>query len=251
MVVKKYGKINLKIFDTRNEMGENAANEAAELLRKLLKTKDEVCCVFAAAPSQNEFLNYLAEEKDIDWSRVVAFHMDEYLNLAKGDKNSFGTFLYEHFFSKVNLKEVHYINGRNSKYDECKLYSEIIQKHKLDIVFCGIGENGHLAFNDPGVADFNDKKILKPVILDDECRQQQVNDGCFKTLDDVPKYALTLTIPALCSAQHIFCIVPSEKKAEAVRRTLKEEVTEECPASILQETDNVYMYIDSEAASKL
>lgn len=250
-VKEKYGKIDLKIFETRDEMGKSAANKAAALLRKLLKEQDEVSCVFAAAPSQNEFFQHLLEETEIDWSRVVAFHMDEYINLSKGDKNSFGTFLYENFFSKVNLKKVYYINGKNDKDAECKRYSEIIEKYNLDIVFCGIGENGHIAFNDPPVADFNDKEIIKPVMLDDACRQQQVNDGCFKTIDDVPLYALTLTIPVLCSAQNIFCIVPSDKKADAVRCTLKGEVSEKCPASILQETDNVYMYLDREAASKL
>ena len=240
----KFDQVNLAVFETRAEMGAAAARDASDVMKKLLREKDEIHCVFAAAPSQREFLEALVKQCSIDWSRVNAYHMDEYIGLEIGHEKSFNEFLTKNIFSKVPFKTVNLINGANNVSLEAKRYSELLDAVNLDIVFMGIGENGHIAFNDPGVADFHDKETVKVVALDEICRQQQVNDGCFAAIEDVPKYALTVTIPKLTSAKVIFCIVPSEKKRLAVKRALMGTVCEECPASILRLTSNVNMYID-------
>lgn len=242
----QYDKVSLRVLDSRKEMGEVAAVDAAECIKKMLAEKEEINCVFAAAPSQNEFLAGLVAMEGIDWRRVNAYHMDEYVGFEIGHPNSFNKFLTDAVFSKVPFKSVNLINGANDLNEEAKRYSALLDAIKIDIVFMGIGENGHIAFNDPPVADFNDTKAVKVVKLDDVCRQQQVNDGCFATFDDVPEYALTVTIPKLTSADAIFCIVPTEKKREATKNALTGEINEKCPASILRRIDNVNMYIDKD-----
>lgn len=241
--------IDLKVFPSRKEMGKEAANNAEEVICKLLKDKDEINCIFAAAPSQLDFLNNLML-KEIDWSRINAFHMDEYIGLKKGDDNSFGTFLSQNLFQHVPLKNAYYINGASEPSQEIQRYTSILNNSPIDIVFCGIGENGHIAFNDPPV-DFNDNEIMKKVSLDAVCRWQQVHDGCFHDIDEVPTQALTLSVPFLCKATYIFCIVPLKQKALAVHNALEGSVTGTCPASYLQKSHNVRMYIDQGAASML
>ena len=252
MIEKKYGEVELRIFDTRSEMGKAAAKEAGEVIRSMLAKKDEINCIFAAAPSQNEFLEALIEEPGIDWKRVNAYHMDEYVGLGLDDKPAFSRFLTNMIFSKLPFKTVNLINGKacNAE-DEAERYSNLLKSIKVDITFMGIGENGHIAFNDPAFADFHDKKIVKIVELDDVCRMQQVHDGCFPAFDDVPKRAMTVTIPELISATKIFCIVPTDKKADAVKKSLEGPVTENCPASILRTVPKVSMYVDAAAASLL
>lgn len=251
MEERHYGKVRLGIFPTREEMGQVAADDAALCIRKLLEVYDEVNCVFAAAPSQNEFLSALVQEEGIDWGRVNAFHMDEYIGLGIEDHASFSNFLRRSIFSHVPFKSVNYINGKNDATQECRRYSNLLGAHKIHITFMGIGENGHIAFNDPGVADFHDSQVVKIVELDSKCRMQQVHDKCFDSIDQVPTHALTVTIPTLVSSEHIFCIVPSKTKSDAVRNALIGEVCEACPASILRNVDNVRMYVDEEAASLL
>ena len=241
-----FDKVELNVFENRKEMGLVAAKEAAECMRRMLKEKAEINCVFAAAPSQNEFLEALIQEEGIDWSRVNGYHMDEYVGFCIGHTNSFNGFLTNAVFGKVPFKSVNLINGEANQEKEAERYSKLLNGIKIDITFMGIGENGHIAFNDPDVADFHDEKTVKVVKLDEVCRQQQVNDGCFSTFDDVPKYALTVTIPKLVSAEEIFCIVPTEKKQNAVKNALTGPVSEICPASILRETDHVHMYIDED-----
>lgn len=251
MIKKSFDKIDLKIFETREEMGNHAAREAKELLLNLLNNKEEVNLIFAAAPSQNEFLHALSSYREIAWDRVNAFHMDEYVGLKIGSESSFSGFLKKGIMDKVPLKSKHFINGLNPPDEECSRYADILKAYPTDIVFMGIGENGHIAFNDPGAADFHDPLTVKVVELDEVSRNQQVHDGCFATLDQVPRKAITVTIPILVSAENIFCIVPNKEKAQAVKRTLEGEVSEDCPASILRQTDGVKMYIDAEAASLL
>ncbi len=252
MTERKYGEVVLRVYGTRSEMGKAAAAEAGIVMRRMLSEKDEISCIFAAAPSQNEFLASLIEEDGIDWTRVNAYHMDEYVGLGLEDEPAFSHFLTEAIFSKVPFKSINLINGKaESAEAEAERYSGLLNAIDVDITFMGIGENGHIAFNDPAFADFNDSKTVKIVELDDVCRMQQVHDGCFPSFDDVPKKAMTVTIPKLVSARKIFCIVPTEKKAEAVRNALTGPVATSCPASILRTVPGVSMYIDAAAASLL
>ncbi len=233
-------------------MGKNASIECASKIKELLSKKETINMIFAAAPSQNEFLQSLVDDKDIDFSRINAFHMDEYVGLDKDAPQGFGNFLKAKLFGKANFKSVNYLNGQTENpREECDRYSKLLKEYPCDIICMGIGENGHIAFNDPHVADFNDKQAVKIVELDFMCRQQQVNDGCFKKLEDVPTHAFTLTIPTLVAAAFAFCMVPAPTKANAVRDTLKGPINEKCPASILRNHKNATLYLDPDSASKI
>ena len=246
------GNLKVKIFETRDEMGVCASSEAAECIKKLLAEKEEINMIFAAAPSQNETLAGLVADQTIDWKRVNAFHMDEYVGLSSDAPQAFGNFLKEHIFGKLPFKTVYYISEAGKTEEEiCKNYAKLIEEHPIDVVCLGIGENGHIAFNDPWVADFNDKNIIKKVELDEVCRNQQVNDGCFEKLSDVPKFALTLTVPTLFNADYLFCTVPAKTKAEAVYNTVNCEINEEVPATIMRKHKNAVMYCDKDSGAKL
>jgi len=248
----KKDKLEVKIYKTRAEMGISAAREASKVLKKMLLEKDEITIIFAAAPSQNEFLESISQDSGIDWERINALHMDEYIGLSKDAPQGFGNFLKRTIFDKIPLKSVHYLDGNAKDIEaECKRYSKLIEEMRPDVVFMGIGENGHIAFNDPPVADFRDDKLVKVVELDLMCRNQQVNDGCFQSLSDVPTHALTLTIPALMNAKYHFCVVPAKTKAQAVLNTINDEISEGCPASILRMYDNCVLYLDSDSGQKL
>lgn len=244
--------LKVKIYETRLEMGSSAAEDVAKKLKELLIEKEQVNMIFAAAPSQNEFLEALAQQEGVDWQRVNAFHMDEYIALPGDAPQSFGQFLKERIFDKVSFAEVHYLNGNANDLDEeCRRYSKLLQQYPPDIVCMGIGENTHIAFNDPHLADFNDPLLVKIVDLDKVSRQQQVNDGCFAHIDDVPVSAITLTVSALLQADTIYCIVPGEKKAEAVYHTLNSEVTERYPSTILRRHSNATLYLEKDSAANL
>jgi len=245
-------KLVVKIFPTRREMGKQAASEIKDKIVELLKSKNYINMIFAAAPSQNEVLQSLAKDKDIDFGRINAFHMDEYIGLDKDAPQGFGNFLRTHLFGLVPFKSVNYIDcSADNPWVEAERYSKLLQEYPADIVVLGIGENGHIAFNDPPVADFSDKFAVKQVQLDEVCRQQQVNDGCFGSLDEVPSHALTLTIPALTKAPYMFCVVPALTKAKAVKETLEGEIGSHCPATVLRNHPNAVLYIDSDSASLL
>lgn len=205
-------KLKVNICESRSKMGESAAITAGDKIKELLAKKDEINIIFAAAPSQNELLKTLTELDGIDWARVNAFHMDEYIGLPAEAPQGFGNFLKERLFSKLPFKSVSYLNGGATNIEaECKCYSALLAKNPPDIVFMGVGENGHIAFNDPPVADFNDTSMVKIVKLDEICRNQQVNDGCFSSIDLVPTHAMTLTIPTLFGADYLFCVVCSRR----------------------------------------
>ena len=246
-MINKHLSHSIHVFPSRDEMGHQAGKDVESQIEELLRYKESIRMIFAAAPSQNELLNYLSSSEKIDWQRIIAFHMDEYLGLDINEPASFGTFLNQHIFGKVRLKEVYFIDGKAPTEDEIKRYSELITKAPVDIVCLGIGENGHIAFNDPPVADFNDPKTMKLVKLDEKCRVQQVNDKCFETLDEVPKEAFTLTIPTLMKADFLFCVVPGKTKQEAVYNTLKGPVSTNCPASILRQHPNCQFYFDEDS----
>ena len=252
MKALKVDKLNVKIFDTRAEMGADAALDIKNKFRELLSKKETINVIFAAAPSQNDVLKSLAEDKDIEWGRINAYHMDEYIGLEKTAPQGFGNFLREHIFGLAPFRSVNYIDCSAKDPDaEAARYAKLLEENPTDVVILGIGENGHIAFNDPPVADFNDKVLVKPVKLDEICRNQQVNDGCFAKIDDVPTHALSLTVPALVKAPYLFCIVPAPTKAWAVKETLTGSIDEHCPASILRLQDNATLYLDKDSASLL
>ena len=244
--------LTVRLSETRARMGADAASIAAGRLRQLLSQKDFVNIVFAATPSQNEFLDALSKEKSIEWQRVRAFHMDEYIGLPEAAPQRFGNYLKAHFFDRVPLREVHFIQGYAPDADsECRRYAELLIRYPIDIVFMGIGENTHIAFNDPHVARFNDPELVKVVSLDQACRQQQVNDGCFTALAEVPTHALTLTIPALMKADYIFCIVPGKTKTQAIYHTLKSEISEKYPSTILRTHPSAVLFVDKDSSARL
>ena len=245
----KKDKLSVKIYETRAEMGEAAGKEISLCIKTLLKEKAEINMIFAAAPSQNEVLSYLANDKTIPWEKINAFHMDEYVGIDPEAPQGFAKFLKNALFDKVQFKSVNTLNSLNDPDIEAERYSELLTKNPVDIVCMGIGENGHIAFNDPHVADFNDKKLVKKVDLDEVCRMQQVHDGCFASLDLVPKYALTLTVPALAMAKYHFCVVPAATKANAVKNTVKGEINEKCPATILRTLENAILYCDNNSGA--
>ncbi|MBR6772449.1 MAG: glucosamine-6-phosphate deaminase, partial [Clostridia bacterium] len=227
------------------------AADISAKIKEYISQKEEINMILAAAPSQNEVLESLVADGTIEWGRINAFHMDEYIGLNRDAPQRFGNFLAEHIFDRVDFKTVNYIESDNTIEAECKRYSELLRSHPIDIVVMGIGENGHIAFNDPPVADFCDEALIKPVELDEICRNQQVNDGCFASLDDVPKYALTLTVPMLMSARDLFCIVPAPTKAWAVKETLTGQIDEHCPATALRTHDSAKLYLEPDSASLL
>lgn len=243
--------LRVEIYDTRGEMGAAAARDIAAAIRQVLAEKD--CCnmIFAAAPSQNEVLAALAADKTVDFTRIRAFHMDEYIGLAPDAPQGFGNFLRRALFDKAPFKEVHYLHGSGEPEAECARYAALLERYPADIVCLGIGENGHVAFNDPPVADFADPALVKKVALDPVCRQQQVNDGCFAALSQVPTHALTLTVPALMGGKRLFCVVPAATKAQAVRSTLYGPISEACPASALRRHGGAVLYLDPDSAALL
>jgi 6-phosphogluconolactonase/glucosamine-6-phosphate isomerase/deaminase len=240
-------RLAVRVYEDREAMGRAAGLDVADKVREILSEKERVRMVFAAAPSQSEALRALAGEPGINWSRVAAFHMDEYVGLSKEEPQSFGRFLSDALFDVVKPGEVHFIDGTNHPTEECERYAALIRAAPFDIVCLGVGENGHIAFNDPPVADFDDPEMVKPVQLDEASRRQQVNDGLFSSIEEVPTHALTLTIPALMSGAHLFCVVPGSTKRSAVECVLRGPVTTECPASVLRRHPHCIFYVDVEA----
>jgi glucosamine-6-phosphate deaminase len=242
-------KLKVNIFPDRIAMGQAAGQAVAKKMKEMLKGKEHLFMVFAAAPSQNEFLGELSRVRGLDWKRVSAFHLDEYVGLSEAAPQNFGRFLRERLFDKVSPGKIHYLNGMAQDPEgECERYAALFKDHSFDIACIGIGENGHLAFNDPPVADFKDPKSVKVVEMDLTSRQQQVNDGCFGILEEVPKKAMTLTLPTIYSAKFIYCMVPGPTKADAVKKTLEGPITTDCPASILRRHEQATLYIDEDSA---
>lgn len=246
-------KLRVSIYETCVQMGEQAAKDVGEKIRALLLSKkSSINIIFAAAPSQKELLFFLSKQADIEWSRINGFHMDEYIGIDENASQSFAYFLKENIFNKVLFNSVHYINGNAKNINaECLRYTDLLSKNRADIVCMGIGENTHIAFNDPHTADFNDPLMVKVVTLDEASRRQQVHDGCFAGLDDVPTSAITLTVPALLQADTIYCVVPGKNKAKAVYHTLIDAISERYPSTALRKHPNATLYLDKDSASKL
>lgn len=249
--MRVFFKDNLKVYiaETDRELGEKAAADIAAAISEALKEKEQINMIFAAAPSQDATLAALLTHP-IPWERINAFHMDEYIGLPKGSKAAFRFYLQEHIFSKVPFKNIYYIDAfSEDKERECARYTKLLREKPADIVVLGVGENGHIAFNDPPVADFKDPALVKSVQLDEKCRRQQVHDGCFATIEEVPKYALTLTVPALMAGKKLFCVVPYSTKAAAITELLTtEQIDAHCPATALRLHESAILYCDKESA---
>ena len=238
--------MRIKSYATRDAMAVASASAIAGELRALLAQQPTVRMIFAAAPSQAEMLSALVASPEIDWSRVVAFHMDEYVGLAPAAPERFARWLDRHVFERLRFGAVHRIVPEPFPVKAAHDYAAALAEAPIDIVCLGIGVNGHIAFNDPPVADFDDPEDVKIVALDDVCRQQQVDDKCFGRFEDVPATAVTLTVPRLLRARRLFCVVPGAAKRDAVRQTLYGPVTTACPASILRQADCT-LFLDAES----
>lgn len=241
----------MRIFIHKNkaELGEQAACMGANLINKAIAKKGHANIIVATGSSQFEMLEELVASP-VDWSKVTAFHLDEYLGMPDTHPASFRRYLKERFVERVQLKAFHYINGEDDPEAECRRLGELIIKHPVDVAFIGIGENAHLAFNDPP-ADFETKVPYLVVELDEACRRQQLGEGWFPTLDDVPAKAISMSIQQILKSESIICTVSERRKALAVKRSVEGGVSPDVPASILSDRGQVWLYLDRDAASEL
>jgi glucosamine-6-phosphate deaminase len=244
--------LNVYVYESRPALGSAAASVIAAEIRRAIQERGKATVILASAPSQNEFLANLAAAQDIDWSRVTAFHLDEYLGMDDRAPQSFRRFLIDRLVNKVPLGQFHGLRGdAGDGNDEAKRYAELLEQDPPDFAVLGIGENGHLAFIDPPFCHFNDPESVKVVQLDDICRNQQVNDGAFASLDEVPKDALSLTIPTLMARPKLFAIAPGPAKRLAIKNTVEGPVSTTCPASILRTHRDAHLFIDVVSAEYL
>ena len=245
-------KLPVRVFDDVLELARAAAADAADAIRAATNERGEANVMLATGNSQLVFLAELVTHAGIDWSRVTAFHMDEYVGLPPTHSASFQRYMRERVAANVPFRQFHYLQGDTGDADaEARRYADLLHAHPLDLCCCGIGENGHLAFNDPPVADFDDPLDVKVVALEPESRRQQVAEGHFGTIDDVPTNAITVTIPALLRGLRVLAIVPETRKAVAVKAALEGPITTACPASYLRTQPDATLYLDAESASLL
>jgi glucosamine-6-phosphate deaminase len=247
-----YDQLPVAIYRTNQDLGRAAALQARRLINEAISTKGEANIILATGNSQLTFLTALRSRPELDWSKVRIFHMDEYLGLDPQHPASFPLFLRRHFLDFIGPKAFYPIPSQPPDVDQaCRDYTTLLKTYPTDMVAMGWGENGHIAFNDPPYALFNDPAWVKVVQLAEASRRQQVGEGHFRTLAEVPTQAITLTIPALLAPRAILCIVPEARKAEAVRACLTEPVSEERPGSILRQVSHARLYLDEESAGLL
>ncbi len=237
--------MTIHTYTDRKALGAAAAAHAARSICALAEKLPLVPVVFATGASQLETLRALTAMPGIPWDRVIGFHMDEYVGISDQHPASFRRYMRDELHSKVPMREFHGVEA------DADAYAELLRAHSPQLCLAGIGENGHLAFNDPPVADFNDPVDAKVVMLDRECREQQVAEGWFPDLDSVPPRAITLTIPALFRIPELILSIPGERKAAIVARTLKEEISTRCPATVLRRHPNAHLYLDEQSAQLL
>lgn len=243
--------IDVAVYERKDDLGAAAARLVASHLAAAIGTRGEARLIVATGASQYEFLAALCREGGVDWRRVTAFHLDEYLGLPAQHPAGFRRYLRERLFERLSFGAVHLLDGNAADPQaECRRYAALLHEGPIDVACIGIGENGHLAFNDPP-ADFATPDLVHVVSLDAACRRQQVGEGHFATLDDVPRQALSLSVPAILAAHTISCIAPDRRKAEAVRRALEASVDPACPASALQGHRDCHLYLDDASASLL
>lgn len=243
--------MNIKTFNSPQQLGEAAGSDAAVLIRETIEKNGSANIILATGASQFETLNQLIAAKGIDWSKVVMFHLDEYIGLPATHNASFRKYLQERFLAKVPpLKAVYLVNGEADPVAECASLGELISRHPIDVALVGIGENGHLAFNDPP-ADFETNEPYIIVELDEPCRKQQMGEGWFPTIEDVPRKAISMSIKQIMKSKHIICSVPDSRKATAVKNTVEQAVSNLYPASILQTHAACTCYLDRMSAAFL
>lgn len=241
--------VQVEIYESRAELGKAAAEKGTQLIADAISQKGEAIIIVATGASQFEMLSELVKA-DLDWSKVIAFHLDEYIGIPEDHKASFRKYLKERFVAHVPLRQFHYINGETDPGTECARLSSMIKQYAIDVAFIGIGENGHLAFNDPP-ADFTTTTPYIVVELDFACRRQQFDEGWFAAVEDVPSKAISMSVHQIMKSGTIICSVPDSRKANAVRGALAEEVLPEIPASILKTHDQVWLFLDKDSSSLL
>ncbi len=243
--------LNVLVYGNASEMGVAASNLVAKNLNEAIRDRESANLILATGASQFSFLKAL-RECEIDWQKVTVFHLDEYQGISDSHPASFRKYLKDRILDHVDPKQVHFLNGdAENPDDEILRYTNLLKEHPIDVACIGIGENGHLAFNDPPVADFEDSHLVKLVALDEACRNQQLGEGWFRTFEEVPERALTLTIPAIMSSKSISCVVPDQRKANAVYSALNGEISTACPASILRTHPKATLFLDSDSASQI
>lgn len=248
----KVDALTVEIFRDQPTMAAAAAEAARVALADAQRASGAARAILASAASQIQFLDRLTSSGSLDWSRTTLFHMDEYLGIAPDHPASFRKFLREKVEARVRPEVFHYVEGESDQpLRECRRYTGLLDAAPLDLCCLGIGENGHIAFNDPPVADFQDPDTIKLVKLDEACRMQQVGEGAFPALENVPQYAFSLTIPALCRARSMVCVVPERRKARAVRDALLGPIDTACPASWLRRQPHARLFLDADSASLL
>lgn len=245
------GLLQVGVFETSNEMGLAAADFVAEHLELAIQQRGTANLILATGASQFLFLEALKEKK-IEWDKITVFHLDEYKGISDQHPASFRKYLKERILNTVKPHKVYLINGDSECLDkEIEAYENLLKTHPIDVACIGIGENGHIAFNDPPVADFNDPRLVKVVKLDQACRMQQLGEGWFPTLDDVPTEAVSLSVTAIMNCKTISCAVPDQRKAQAVFNTLHADISTNCPATILRKHPNTQLFLDKSSASLL
>lgn len=244
--------LTVRVHASPDHLARDAAQVAEAHLREVLTRQGGAAVILASATSQLLFLEALVCLRGLDWSRITLFHMDEYLGMQADHPASFRRFLRERVQARIQPRAFHFLEGDTAEpLQECERYARLLQAQPIDLCCLGIGENGHIAFNDPPVADFEDPAAVKLVKLDEACRRQQVGEGCFPSFTAVPPYAFTLTVPRLCAARKMLCVVPERRKAVAVRNALRGPVTTACPASILRRQPQCTLFLDAESAALL
>lgn len=248
----KVDTLHVEVHPNSKSSGHAAAENASQAICKLCKVRNLVGVIFATGASQLDMLNSLINREEIPWDKIVGFHLDEYLDLDESHPASFRRYLRENLTSRVPIYKFFEIDGKTPDRDSiCRAYTKELREANPQLCLLGIGENGHLAFNDPSVADFHDPREMKVVLLDSACRKQQAAEGWFRTWEEVPNRALTLTIPTIMRVPKLILSVPGGRKAEIVRQTLHEAISEECPATILRTHPNATLVLDSESAAQL
>jgi len=247
----QFDRLPVSVYRSKQELGQAAAKESVGIIDQAIRAKGEANIIVATGNSQLTFLAAL-RTTEIDWSKVNIFHMDEYVGIDSNHPASFPIYLQKYLISYIHPKAFFSVQTQTDDLEgACREYEALLRKYPADLCALGIGENGHLAFNDPPYADFNDPVWLKVVKLDEASRRQQVGEGHFASLEDVPTHAITLTIPALLAAKRVLAIVPEARKIDAVYRTLYGPISEECPSSILRKTPHAHLFLDADSARRI